>query len=348
VAATIGIDEFIKKYREEGLPVLDVRSEKEFFHGHFPDAFNLPLLNNEERIIIGTCYKQKGREAAVKKGFGLVGPRFADMISAAEALAPSKSLLLYCWRGGMRSNIMSWLLGMAGFRVFLLKGGYKSWRTWALQQFDIRKKIMIVGGRTGSGKTEMLHALSSAGEQVIDLEGMAHHKGSAFGALGQKPQPANEHFENMLALSWSSYNENEVIWIENESRTIGSNIIPQGLYAQMRMATVAEIRLDYSIRKKRILDEYGGFPVDVLTENTKKVAKRLGGMRLKEALDFLSQHDLPGWVDIMLQYYDGTYEYGSRDRDPSAVIDVSLPDDNMHNHVQLFIALRKKMLHAAS
>jgi len=325
--AIIDIDEFVLLIGS--VPVLDVRSESEYGHGHVPGAVNLPLLSDSERAIVGTVYKKEGREAAVKKGFELVGPRFSSIIEEAGTLFPGRQVAMYCWRGGMRSNIMAWLLEMSGFRVSLLNGGYKTWRHWVLERFEIPKNLIVIGGRTGSGKTALLHALKNTGEQVIDLEGMAHHKGSAFGALGQKPQHTNEHFENLLALQWHECSPYRITWIENESRSVGSNIIPIGIYSRMREAYVAEVILDAETRKKRILNEYGRFPVDILSANTVKVAKRLGGLRLKEALDCLEAGDLYGWVGIMMHYYDDTYDHSNRQRDRDKVVSIPLSDDNM-------------------
>ena len=349
MAAVIDITDFIEKLTSGGFPLLDARSESEYQRGHIPGAINLPLLNNEERVVIGTCYKQQGREEAVKKGFELVGPRFAAMIAQAEQLIPSRKMLLYCWRGGMRSNIMAWLLNMAGFQVFLLKGGYKSYRNWSLQQFNVPLKMVVIGGKTGSGKTELLLALENTGEQVIDLEGLAHHKGSAFGALGQPPQYTTEHFENLLALKYFGCKNDRVTWIENDCRSVGSNVIPMGLYEQMRMAMVAEISLDHQIRKKRILNEYGSFPKEVLAENTRKVAKRLGGQRLKEALHCLEQNNMEGWVEIMLHYYDDTYAYSNAQRNKSEIISISLPDDSMQEQaIHVLNQVRQFMIHGQS
>lgn len=134
--------------------------------------------------------------------------------------------MMYCWRGGMRSNISAWILTMAGYKVSLLKGGYKTYRNWALQQFILQRNIVVLGGKTGSGKTALLQLIKEKGEQVISLESLAHHKGSAYGSLGQLPQHSNEHFENLLAYQLWQTNAEELLWLENESRTIGYNKIP--------------------------------------------------------------------------------------------------------------------------
>lgn len=336
------ISEFVQRLLSKQVPIIDVRSEDEFSHGHIPGAINLPLLKNEQRVIIGTTYKNSGREAAVKKGFELVGPEFSDLISKAEQLAPTRQAMLYCWRGGMRSSIMAWLLNLAGFRVDLLKGGYKVYRTWAGEQFKIRRNLVVIGGKTGTGKTELLSALQRHGEQTLDLESLASHKGSAFGGLGQKPQPTNEQFENEIALLLSAFSEKQRTWVENESHSIGSNIIPNGLFDQMRNAPVVEIRLDHETRRKRILNEYGIFLKEDLAANTKKVAKRLGGLRLKEALLHLENNDLSAWADILIHYYDETYNHSNKERDLSKISVMELSHDRMGEHIPELIKITKK------
>ncbi len=344
MAVVLNMDEFAERVLEREIPILDSRSEKEFLKAHIPGALNLPLLTNDERVQVGTLYKQKGRTEAVKKGFELVGPRFAEIISNAEKMAPGRDVLLYCWRGGMRSNIMAWLLQMAGFRITLLKGGYKAFRHWALERFNLPGNMLVLGGRTGSGKTELLQALQKSGEAIIDLEGLAHHKGSAFGALGQEPQPSNEHFENELALMWHSVKDKPVVWLENESRSIGSNLLPLGLYEQLRQAPVIELVMDEAIRKKRILAEYGHFSTDDLAASTQKIAKRLGGKRLKDALAFLDQGDLSGWVEIMMEYYDHAYQYSSSQRSQLLVFPLEFSHDRMNLMVPPVLEQGRKIM----
>lgn len=310
----IDISQFLSLYNPKQLPILDVRSENEFAHAHFPGAINIPLLNNEERIIVGTLYVQQGRSAAVQKGMELVGPRFYKIIEEAKKNISGNEAVIYCWRGGMRSDIVSWLLELSGVKVIKLKGGYKTFRKWALDVLNEKKNIVVIGGKTGSGKTQFLKSLSDAGEQVIDLEALANHKGSAFGSLGQKPQPSTEHFENMLALQWNIIDPGKILWLENESSNIGYVVLPKQVYIQMRNAPVAEIEISYQERKQRILDEYCTFPVEDLIACTHKISKRLGGLRLNEAINLLQERNFSAWVDLMLQYYDKGYELNNKDR----------------------------------
>ena len=166
MSSLLTTEEFLNKFDNEGLLLIDARSELEFTHAHIPGAVNIPLLNNEHRHLVGIEYKKKGREAAVSLGFELVGPHFHEYIKKANELSDKKEAMIYCWRGGMRSSIMAWLLSMAGFKVFLLKGGYKSFRNLILSQFTLPRKILILGGHTGCGKTDLLKELKKLGEEI--------------------------------------------------------------------------------------------------------------------------------------------------------------------------------------
>ncbi|RYD88986.1 MAG: tRNA 2-selenouridine(34) synthase MnmH [Sphingobacteriales bacterium] len=180
-------------------PLLDVRAPIEFEAGHMPGAVSFPIFTDEERKRIGTLYKQAGHDRAVIEGLHFLGPRMAEVVKKANKLFPDKKVRMHCWRGGLRSGTMAWLLDLGGFEVTLLDSGYKSWRNHVLQTFTQPWQLVILGGMTGSGKTDLLKQLQNAGEQVIDLEGLAHHKGSSFGGIDQPAQPTQEEFENRLA-----------------------------------------------------------------------------------------------------------------------------------------------------
>ncbi len=191
----VDIENFLRLSEES--PVFDVRSPGEFLHAHIPGAFSLPLFTDEQRKVIGTAYKQQSRQVAVKKGLEYFSERMKNMIEDTEEIIeknkknlPGDSrILVHCWRGGMRSRSVAWLLDLYGFKVFTLKGGYKAFRNWTLKQFEKEYDLKILGGYTGSGKTFVLHEMKRNGEAVIDLERLANHKGSAFGSLGEASQP---------------------------------------------------------------------------------------------------------------------------------------------------------------
>lgn len=301
------------------IPILDTRSEVEYAHAHVPNAVSFPLLTNEERTIVGTLYKQQGNEAAVVKGYELVGPKFHQFVLHAKKIAPNKEVGLYCWRGGLRSNIMAFVLHTAGFKVYLLKGGYKQYRGWAAQQFTIPKHLRVIGGKTGSGKTQILELLSAKGHQVLPLEQIANHRGSAFGSLGMPAQPSVEQFENELALLWSQFETNKPVFVENESRTIGHVVIPEQLFNQMRQAPTLAIELPIELRVHHIVKLYEPFGKERLKEATHKLAKRLGNLRLRQAIQLLEENNYTEWATLLLEYYDKTYEYGNSIRKEGTV-----------------------------
>ncbi len=303
--------------------LLDVRSPKEFAQGHIPGAVNFPLLNDEERHVVGITYKESGQQDAVKKGFELVGHKFADFISQAESLSHDRKIHLYCWRGGLRSNIMAWILGVAGFEVTLLKGGYKSYRGLCYDLFEKRGKFVVLTGMTGTGKTDWLNLLADEKEQVIDLEKIAHHKGSAFGGLGQPEQHNQEQFENLLGMSLFHKADNS-IWLEDESRFIGRLRIPDVFFLRMMNAPHVELRLSEEQRINRIIREYGIFPPEALAEKTKAVIKRMGGDQVKISLEALDNGDLAGWIRPLLMYYDKSYQHGKTRFAVNTVLSIDL------------------------
>lgn len=311
--------------------VLDVRSPGEYAQGHIPGAISFPLFSDAERAEVGICYKQQGRDAAVELGFALAGPKFAGFIAQAKQLRdrsdPDQTTLdqttldqttldqttmpirLHCWRGGMRSEAVAWVLRMAGLPVTLLPGGYKAFRRWARHQFELPRSIQILAGMTGTGKTAVLTALSAQQVQVIDLEALAHHRGSSYGALGMPPQPTNEQFENQLAMGLSQLDPDRPVWIEAESRRIGLCRIPDALFQQMSLAPIVEIQRDRAERLALLVQDYGKADRQQLIIATERIRKRLGGLRTQQAVDFLQQGNLTAAFDLILDYYDQTYTY---------------------------------------
>lgn len=318
---TIAIDEFMAL--RERLPVFDVRTPAEFAKGHMPGACNLPLFSDEERALVGTTYHRAGREAAMLEGLSYAGPKMRRLVEAVREVTAEKTLLLHCWRGGMRSSGVGWLLNQVGYDVFLLKGGYKAYRNWALQTFAIPRKIVILSGRTGSGKSEILENLREMGEQVIDLEALACHKGSSFGSLGEPPQPPQQQFENELAFQWRAADPSRLLWLEDESQKIGSRMLPQPLWAQMRAAPVLFLDMPLELRVERLLQEYGSCDPAGLREATERLRERMGGLHTQKALEALEKGDLAGSIEILLRhYYDKTYRHGLSKRDPAAIFRV--------------------------
>jgi len=307
----------------ETLPVVDVRSPGEFAQGHIPGAVNIPLFSDEERAQVGTTYKQVSQEEALLLGLELVGPKMADFVRQAKALAPDKEILVHCWRGGMRSGSFGWLLETAGMKVSTLVGGYKAFRNEVLAGFRIPQQIIILGGKTGSGKTEILHQLRELGEQVIDLEGLAHHKGSSYGAIGQLPQPSTEHFENRIYAQWRQLDPTRRVWVEDESRTVGRCLIPDVVWNQMQNAPLVLVDMDKATRIERLVREYACFDINLLYEATNRIQKRLGGQHHKAAIAALDQKDFATVADLTLTYYDKAYQHGVGKRNAISVLETS-------------------------
>jgi tRNA 2-selenouridine synthase len=289
--------------------LLDVRSPAEYTQGHIPGAISFPLFTDEERAQVGICYKQQGRNQAVELGFAIAGPKFAGLIAQAKELASDRQVRLYCWRGGMRSGAVAWVLELAGFQISLLIGGYKAFRRWALDGFAKPRSIVILGGMTGTGKTAVLTELQRQGEQVLDLEQLASHRGSSFGALGLPPQPTNEQFENRVALQWSQFHPDRPLWVEAESKRIGLCRIPSAIFQQMEQAPVMEILRSRQERLDLLVEIYGTAAVAELVAATERIRKRLGGLRTQQAIALLHQGELAQAFDLILDYYDKTYRY---------------------------------------
>ena len=320
----INIEEFLKL--SENLPVIDVRSPAEFIQAHIPSVYSLPLFSDEERKIVGTTYKQKSREAAIKTGLEFFGVKMKNMVEEAEQIignrqqAISKNQLLiancivvYCWRGGMRSAAVAWLFDLYGYKVYVLRGGYKAYRNWVLQQFTKKYNLKILGGYTGSGKTILLKQLQALGLPVIDLEKLAKHKGSAFGALGEEAQPRQEMFENMLASELIKNSASE-IWVEDESQRIGNMNIPNALWEQMRTSPVYFLDIPFEERLGFITGNYGQFEKEKLTEAILRIQKKLGGADTKEAINYLLENNITECFRILLKYYDKLYLKGLHSR----------------------------------
>jgi len=318
---TIQIEEFLALAPE--IPVADVRTPAEFDQGHIPQAHNLPIFTNEERVQVGTTYKQIGREEAILLGFEFTGPKWGTFIKQALVFAPEKKIALHCWRGGMRSGSMAWALTLYGFEVYLLNGGYKSYRRWAIEQFSQAFNLLILGGMTGSGKTQILHAIKNSGEQMIDLEDLAQHQGSSYGSMGTLIQPSQEQFENNLAYQLSKIDINKPLWLEDESRTVGKCSIPNPLWDQMRNAPVIKLNIPIEERIRFLTQEYGKLNPNFLIECTQRIGKRLGPEQTRDAVLAIKENRMSDFIRLVLVYYDKTYTSGQSMREKPSIYEVA-------------------------
>ncbi len=334
----------IHRFLESGkkYPVLDVRSPAEFDHAHIPGAQNLPLFTDEERKVVGTIYKQQSREAAIKTGLDYFGPRMRKMVEQVENMTTSlsqgpdnKRILLHCWRGGMRSEAVAWLLDLYGYKVSTLAGGYKSYRKRVLETLTLPFAFNILGGNTGSGKTFVLEEMKKMGAAVIDLEALACHKGSAFGNIGLPAQPSQEMFENLLSEELRYYMKSipgqgegsdvalpgkQTIWLEDESQRIGHINIPPAFWKTMSGSPLLFMVIPFEERLKHILLEYGKLDKEKVADAISRIKKRLGGLESKNALQFLAENDLESCFHILLKYYDKSYSKAMNNRERNPVI----------------------------
>lgn len=306
---TLSPAEFLAIARKN-IPILDVRSPGEYAHAHIPGAISFPLFSDEERAEVGTLYKQVGPQEAYLRGLEFVGPKMAEFVREARRLAPRNQVLVHCWRGGQRSGSMAWLLRSAGMQVSVLAGGYKAYRNHVLEGFAQPLSIKILGGKTGSGKTQILHEMAKMGTQILDLEGIAHHKGSAFGAVMEAQQPSSEQFENNLFCEIQKLNIDLPIWIEDESRHIGSCWIPLPLWQQMEAAPVTVIEIPVEERVNHLVAVYAAAPRAELSAALGRIRKRLGGQHEQAAQAALAAGDYATVARIALHYYDQTYLHG--------------------------------------
>ncbi len=326
----------IEDFLELDAPLVDVRSPGEYHQGHIPGAHNLPLFTDAERAAVGTTYRQEGRQSAVQLGLECVGPKLATMAAALQAIAaPGRAgqaagrgraaLGIHCWRGGMRSASVAWLAGTLELPVVLLEGGYKRFRHWVLAEMEKPRPLLVLGGRTGTGKTDLLLELHRRGAAVVDLEGLANHRGSSFGGLGLPPQPSNEHYENLLAFALNQCPKPGPLWLEAESAQVGRCRIPAGLWAQMGLAPAVEIQRPLDERVARLVEVYGALGQQPLREATERIARRLGPQRTALALAAIDQSDWAEACRQLLDYYDRCYAHdlGRRSQPPLRQVDLT-------------------------
>jgi tRNA 2-selenouridine synthase len=326
----INVERFLE--RAESIPVCDVRSPSEFNTGHIPGAFNIPLFNDTERAAVGTKYKKEGRIPAILEGLKQTGPSMVSKLELALKISKEGKLLVHCWRGGMRSEAMSWLFSLGDIETEVLEGGYKSYRHHILESLSEKRKMIVLGGMTGSSKTYIIKHLKVLGQQVIDLEGLANHKGSAFGSLGQLPQPSTEHFANILYDEWKKMKRDLPLWIEDESRNIGSVFMPDNFYINMQDTPAIVLLMDVKTRLPRLMKEYSEYPPEALKSSIMRISKRLGGDNTRDAINAVESGDFAKAIEITLSYYDKAYLFGLKKKISKNIIYVEADTDNIETN----------------
>lgn len=302
--------------------VIDARSEAEFAEDHLPGAVNWPTLNNEERRVIGTLYKQVNPFEAKKRGAAISARNIAAHIER-ELLNTPKSWqpLVYCWRGGNRSGALATILGAIGFKVTLIDGGYKAYRTAVLADLPVmaqRLRYRVVCGRTGTGKTHLLQALAAQGAQILDLEALAQHRSSVLGMIPGQPQPSQKLFDSRLWAALSALDPERDVYVEAESKRVGNVTVPEALINAMRSSPCLTLEMDLPDRVALLLHDYAFFVKDAeffcdrlatLTElrGRETVARwqalARAGQMAEVVLDLLANHYDPRYEESMARNF---------------------------------------------
>lgn len=307
---TIGIQEAL----DMGLDFVDVRSPKEFSEDTVPGAVNIPLLDNEEREKVGITYKEEGSHQAKLLGLQLVA---ASLPSIVEEISKVSKPVVFCWRGGLRSGSVLTLLDIMGIEAYGLEGGYKSYRQYVLDYLESdeikSRKFIMLHGLTGVGKTEILKELRAMGENVIDFEGLANHRGSVFGSFGLDPQPSQKAFESSIFNVLRKGKKDKPFYVECESRRVGRLLIPKRLFECIQEAEPVLVYDSIEGRVKRILKEYmagAGIGLKDFEEAARHLKDRLGWRKVEELLTLFRQGEYSRVVEyLLLNYYDPLYGY---------------------------------------
>jgi tRNA 2-selenouridine synthase len=330
-AKVLNSSEFLSK--SAGELIVDVRAPIEYFKGHIVGAINIPLFDNMEREEIGTMFKQQGKEKAVTRGLEIVSPKLVAFVNEVKRQAKDGKVFVYCFRGGMRSNSFAWLMNTSGLKASLLQGGYKAYRNHVLTDFAQPKKMILLGGKTGSGKTDILRELQKQDYPVIDIEGIAHHKGSAFGGINEKAQNPQQVFENELFQSFSEMKGERSYLLEDESQSIGYNKIPQPLWKQMKQAKIIRLNIPFDLRVQKLVEDYTTTDTEALKSCVNKIAQQLGPLNTKLCLLHLDKGQLEDVARISLSYYDRSYEYKYNDK-KSRTVELDLDTMDLAENVK--------------
>jgi tRNA 2-selenouridine synthase len=294
--------------------IIDARTEDEYARDHLPGAQNWPSLNNSERIVIGTLYKQVGPFEAKKKGAALVAANIAKHIQNHVIDLPKDwQPLVYCWRGGKRSGSLALILGQIGFKVAIIEGGYKAFRTALIAAIPAQVERLswrVICGPTGSGKTRLLHCLRAQGAQVLDLEGLANHRSSVLGIVPGEPQPSQKHFDTLLWDALRNMDPTKPVYVESESRKVGNLAVPESLILAMRASPCYQLELADEERVKLLLEDYDFFVKDPLLFSKRLDALvAIRGQQVVEdwQAQIASDHIEDVVRDLLKLHYDPTY-----------------------------------------
>jgi len=316
------------KRREQGALLVDVRTASEFNEASIPGAVNVPILNDEERVEIGTLYKEQGSDIARIRGVEVVSPKIPQLIQTINSLRTNsrRPIIIFCWRGGLRSRAMTAFLQLAGFPAFQLRGGHKAFRHHVVDFFDNGHwgRMLVLRGLTGVGKTRVLQQLSQQDQPVIDLEGLANHRGSAFGGVGLGQQPGQKQFESLLWDALQKVPEGSWALTEGESRHIGKIILPVRFFQSLQIEKTLWLETELENRIEIILEDYSVSELaeEAFIQPIQSLQRRLGITEVENMLELLRQknwHELVS--ELMLKYYDPLYCHTKPDNRTTVNID---------------------------
>ena len=329
-------------------PIIDVRSPGEFAHGHVPNAHNIPLFSDSERAMVGTIYKQVGKQDAIHTGMALVGPRLINYVTQAQAIIPNNTALIYCARGGMRSKSFVTLLATYGINVYQLIGGFKAYKKYLRDHAQQPHCYVLIGGKTGSGKTHILCELEKRGEQIIDLESLANHKGSVFGGVGLMSQPTQEQFNLNCLAALAQLNRSKIIWLEKESYKIGNLTVPQQIWQQMINTPVVYLQVSHQQRSKNLMRDYGSTDPEILKKCVHQLTKKIGGQRTHQLCQWIDEKNSTAVIDALLAYYDQLYTFSLEQKNATAVTHITLEaEDHDAQAAELLSKYQEHRLYAA-
>ena len=326
----LNIIEFLAKSNNE--LIIDVRAPIEFAKGHIVNAINIPLFEDIERAEIGTLYKQQGKDIAVNRGLEIVSPKLVPFVNTVKSLSKNKKVYVYCFRGGMRSNSFAWLMNTSGLDATILEGGYKKYRNHVLNYFEKDKKLVIIGGMTGSGKTDLIKQLANENFQIIDLEGLASHKGSAFGTINEEKQKPQQIFENKLFHQLNLLDDKKIIVVEDESQSIGCNKIPRGFWLQMKKAPIIKLEIPFEERVKKLVNDYTTTNIEALKACVLKIERNLGPQIAKLCIAYLDENNLIDVARLTLTYYDKAYSFTYDKKTTKLIIPLLLNTTNIEDN----------------
>ena len=306
MASTITVTEALQA---SNTILFDTRSPKEFAEDHLPNSINVPILNNEERAIVGTLYKQVSQDVAIEKGMEFFGKNLPSIINAANQ-HKDKTMIIYCWRGGLRSKTVTSLLESLNYKVLQLEGGYKAYRAyvkWQLDKYVLKPKLIVLYGRTGTGKTLLLKGFHNS----IDLEALAGHRGSMYGGIGMA-QNTQKKFENLLLQELERLKDEKCIFVEGESKRIGNVFVPESFFNAMEDGIKISVECSMAKRVELSAKEYCNTEekINDFKEITKTIRQKLSNNIKQEIIALLEERNIEKALTLLFsEYYDPQYDY---------------------------------------